>query len=166
VVIALRRVGTLLGPWAGVLADRMDRRRLALALSIFMTGIVFGLASLIYTRRLELWHLFAASVMSSIMWAFYQPVQQSLQADVLKPNDLTNGITLTNMAMNITTIAGPAVGGLLLACCRPARQVLDWTDADMAISLNWGQFNSSRLYRRMFGVRVIFPHIASSYRRE
>ena len=158
VVIALRRVGTLLGPWAGVLADRMDRRRLALALSIFMTGIVFGLASLIYTRRLELWHLFAASVMSSIMWAFYQPVQQSLQADVLKPGDLTNGITLTNMAMNVTTIAGPAVGGLLLACCRPARRVLDWTDADMVISLNWAQFNPSRLYTATSQGGVLVSH--------
>ena len=158
VIIALRRVGTLLGPWAGVLADRMDRRRLALVLSIFMIAIVFTLASLIYTRHLELWHLFVASVMSSIMWAFYQPVQQSLQADVLKPSELTNGITLTNMAMNVTTIAGPAVGGLLLACCRPARKVLNWTDSDMVLSLNWTQFNPARLYTATSEGGVLVSH--------
>lgn len=158
VIIALRRVGTLLGPWAGVLADRMERRQLALILSICMTGIIFTLASLIYTRELSIWHLFAASVMSSIMWAFYQPVQQSLQADVLTPRDLTNGITLTNMAMNVTTIAGPAVGGLLLACCRPARKVLEWTDADMVLSLNWAQFNPSQLYTATSEGSVLVSH--------
>jgi MFS family permease len=145
-VIAMRRVGTLLGPWAGVLADRMDRRRLALVLSTLMLGVALTLASLIYLRQLEVWHLFAASLASSMLWAFYQPVQQSLQADILESGDLTNGITLTNMAMNMTTIGGPAVGGLLLACCRPARRVWDWTDAEMVLSLNWSHYNPSRLY--------------------
>lgn len=145
-VIAMRRVGTLLGPWAGVVADRIDRRRLALLLSVLMIAAVLALAILIYIRRLEVWHLFAASLVSSMLWAFYQPVQQSLQADVLPPSDLTNGITLNNMAMNLTTISGPAIGGLLLACCRPARKVLDWSDSDMVLSLNWFHYDPSRLY--------------------
>ena len=57
-VIALRRVGTLLGPWAGVLADRMDRRRLGLVLSTLMLFVALTLAGLVYLRRLEVWHLF------------------------------------------------------------------------------------------------------------
>jgi MFS family permease len=146
VVIAMRRVGTLLGPWAGVLADRVDRRRLALVLSVLMMTAVSGLATLVYIRHLEVWHLFAASVISSMLWAFYQPVQQSLQADILPPGELTNGITLTNMAMNLTTIGGPAVAGLLLACCRPARKVWEWSEAEMVVSLNWFTYNPSRQY--------------------
>jgi MFS family permease len=146
VVIAMRRVGTLLGPWAGVLADRVDRRRLALVLSVLMITAVFGLALLVYTKHLEVWHLFAASVISSMLWAFYQPVQQSLQADILPPGELTNGITLTNMAMNLTTIGGPAVAGVLLACCRPARKVWEWAEADMVLALNWFTYNPSRQY--------------------
>jgi MFS family permease len=157
-VIALRRVGTLLGPWAGVLADRMDRRRLALVLSILMLSVALTLASLIYMRQLEVWHIFAASLASSMLWAFYQPVQQSLQADILESGDLTNGITLTNMAMNMTTIGGPAVGGLLLACCRPARRVWDWTDADMVLSLNWSHYNPSRLYAATSQGGVLVSH--------
>ena len=157
-VIALRRVGTLLGPWAGVLADRMDRRRLGLLLSALMLFVALTLASLVYLRQLEVWHLFAASLASSVLWAFYQPVQQSLQADVLDSGDLTNGITLTNMAMNMTTIAGPAVGGLLLACCRPARQVWDWTDADMVLALNWSHYDPSRLYAATSQGGVLVSH--------
>ncbi len=145
-IIAMRRIGTLLGPWAGVVADRMDRRRLALLLSVLMIAAVLALAILIYIRRLEVWHLFAASLVSSVLSAFYQPVQQSLQADVLEPADLTNGITLNNMAMNLTTIGGPAIGGILLACCRPARQVFDWSDSEMVLSLNWVNFDPARLY--------------------
>lgn len=157
-VIAMRRVGTLLGPWAGVVADRMDRRWLALLLSVLMIAAVLALAILIYIRRLEVWHLFAASLVSSMLWAFYQPVQQSLQADILSPGDLTNGITLNNMAMNLTTIGGPAIGGLLLACCRPARNVLDWSDSDMVLSLNWFHFNPSRLYTATSQGGVLVSH--------
>ncbi|MEE9148207.1 MAG: MFS transporter [Candidatus Tectomicrobia bacterium] len=146
VVIAMRRVGTLLGPWAGVVADRVDRRRLALVLSVLMLITVLGLAVLVYTRQLEVWHLFASSIITSMLGAFYQPVQQSLQADILAPRDLTNGITLSNMAMNITSIGGPAVAGLLLACCRPARTVREWSEADMVLSLNWFTYNPSRQY--------------------
>ncbi len=145
-VIAMRRVGTLLGPWAGVVADRRDRRHLSLLLSVLMIVAVLALAILIYVRHLEVWHLFVASLMSSMLWAFYQPVQESLQADILKPSDLTNGITLNNMAMNLTAIGGPAIGGLLLACCRPARKVLDWSDSEMVLSLNWFNYDPSRLY--------------------
>lgn len=146
VLIAMRRVGTLLGPWAGVAADRMDRRWLALALSTLMMSVVLGLVCLIYMRRLEVWHIFAASILNSILSAFYQPVQQSLQADVLRTDDLTNGITLTNMAMNVTSIVGPALSGLLLACCRPARPVTDWSDSEMVMSLNSVTYHPSRLY--------------------
>jgi MFS family permease len=157
-VIALRRVGTLLGPWAGVMADRMDRRSLALVLSTLMLSVALALASLIYLQQLEVWHLFAASLTSSMLWAFYQPVQQSLQADILESGDLTNGITLTNMAMNITTIGGPAVGGLLLACCRPAARVWDWTDADMVLSRNWSHYNPSRLHAATSQGGVLVSH--------
>jgi hypothetical protein len=93
-----------------------------------------------------------------MVWAFYRPVQQSLQADLLKSGDLTNGITLTNMAMNLTTIGGPAVGGLLLACCRPARRIWDWTDSEMVLSLHWFDYRPSRLYAATSEGGVLISH--------
>jgi MFS family permease len=157
-VIAVRRVGSLFGPWAGVVADRMDRRRLALMALTLMTLVVSTLAMLVFIRRLEVWHLFIASISSGIVWAFFQPAQQSMPADILQSGDLANGIALTNLAMNLTTIGGPVLTGLLLTCCRPARRVWDWSDSEMVLSLNWPIYDAQRLYAATSQGRVLMSH--------
>jgi MFS family permease len=143
---AVRFLGSMAGPWTGVAADRMDRRRLIVVATCILGALVAALAILVAMRRLEVWHLFAITFLQGIVQAFLQPAQQSMQADVLSPRDLPNGISLTTMAMNVTSISGPVLGGLLLACCRPAQRVWDWMDADMVLSLNWPTYNPDRLY--------------------
>lgn len=143
---AVRFIGSMTGPWAGVAADRMDRRRVVLVATMALGGIVASLVILVALRRLEVWHLFAATLIRGFVQAFLQPAQQTLQADILPPRDLHNGISLTTMAMNITAICGPVLGGLLLACCRPAQRVWDWSDAEMVLFLNWPVFHADRLY--------------------
>ncbi len=155
---AVRFLGSMAGPWTGVAADRMDRRRLILIATSVLGALVATLAALVAMRRLEVWHLFAATFIRGIVQAFLQPAQQSMQADVLSPRDLPNGISLTTMAMNITSISGPVLCGLLLACCRPARRVWDWTDADMVLSLNWLTYNVDRLYIATHQGRVLTSH--------
>lgn len=157
-ISAMRRLGALLGPWTGVVADRLDRRFLAITALMVMAIVVLCLAILVSLRRLEVWHLFAATTLSGIVWAFFQPAQQSLQADVLKPGELANGIALTNMAMNLTTIGGPVLAGLLLSCCRPARRVWDWSDAEMILSLNWSTYDARRLYAATSQGGVLTSH--------
>ncbi len=155
---AVRFLGSMLGPWAGVVADRVDRRRLALVALTVLSIVVASLTFLVIIRRLEVWHLFVATVVRGIAQAFFQPTQQSIQADILNPRDLTNGISLTNMAMNLTSITGPVLGGLLLACCRPARRVWDWSDAEMVLSLNWPTYDAQRLYAATSQGRVLMSY--------
>jgi len=145
-IIAVRRIGALLGPWAGAVADRVDRRHLVMIAVIVMGMGVLTLAILVAVRRLEVWHLFATSIITGVVWAFMQPTQQSMQADILPPGELPNGVALGNMAMNLTTIVAPAFAGMLLACCRPTPRVWDWGDYDMVLSLNWLTFDAQRLY--------------------
>lgn len=145
-IIAVRRIGALLGPWAGAVADRVDRRHLAMSAVVVMGIGVSILAVLVAVRRLEVWHLFVASIVNGVVWAFMQPTQQSMQADVLPSRELPNGVALGNMAMNLTTIVAPAFAGMLLACCRPTRRIWDWGDHDMVMSLNWLTYNTQRLY--------------------
>ena len=121
-ISAVRFLGALLGPLTGVMADRVDRRGLNIAGLVVMTLVVATLTALVIGRRLEVWHLFAATTLGGIVWAFFQPAQQSLQADILRGPELANGISLTNMAMNMTSVIGPALGGLLLAPC-PGRSM-------------------------------------------
>jgi MFS family permease len=143
---AVRFLGSMAGPWTGVAADRMDRRQLTVIATSVLGVLVATLTLLVAMRRLEVWHLFAATLIRGVVQAFLQPAEQSMQADVLPPRDLSNGISLTTMAMNLTSISGPVLCGLLLACCRPAQRVWDWTDADMILSLNWLTYNADHLY--------------------
>jgi MFS family permease len=143
---AVRFLGSMLGPWAGVAADRIDRRRLILVASSILGLLIAWLVTLVALRRLEVWHLFAATALQGLVQAFLQPAQQSLQADILSPRDLSNGISLTTTAMNITSISGPVISGLLLACCRATQRVWDWSDSEMILSLDWPTFDPERLY--------------------
>ncbi len=145
-ITAARFVGALLGPLAGVVADRMDRRRLLMVSLALMTLIVATLSGLIGMRRLEVWHLFVATALWGVLWAFHLPAQQSMLADVLSGRALANGIALTNTARNITSIAGPAIGGALLACCRPSRRVWEWSEAEMMMALNRDSYDAGKLY--------------------
>ncbi len=155
---AVRFLGAMLGPWTGVVADRMDRRHLALIAVTMLSGIVATLTILVALRHLEVWHLFVATLVRGIVQAFFQPAQQSMQADILPPPDLPNGVSLTNMAMNLTAMSGPVLGGLLLACCRPARRVWDWSDAEMVLSLNWPTYEAPRRYAATSQGRVLMSH--------
>jgi MFS family permease len=58
---AVRFLGSMLGPWAGVAADRIDRRRLILVASSILGLLIAWLVTLVALRRLEVWHLFAAT---------------------------------------------------------------------------------------------------------
>ena len=152
---AVRFLGSMAGPWTGVAADRMDRRRLVLISTGVLGALVATLVLLVAMRRLEVWHLFVATFTRGLVQAFLQPAQQSLQADVLSPRDLPNGVSLTTMAMNITSITGPVLGGFLLACCRPARRVWDWMDGDMILSLNWSTYRADQVYIATHEGRVL-----------
>ena len=80
---ATRFLGSMLGPWAGVAADRLDRRRLVQIATIILGLIIGSLTLLVALRRLEVWHPFAATLIRGIVQSFLQPAQQSLQADML-----------------------------------------------------------------------------------
>ncbi|MBM3225381.1 MAG: MFS transporter [Candidatus Tectomicrobia bacterium] len=69
-----------------------------------------------------------------------------MQADILSGRELVNGIALTNTAMNLTSILGPALAGALIECCGPAMQIWEWSEHDMALALNTDTYRGERLY--------------------
>lgn len=119
---SMRFLGAMLGPVTGVIADRYDRRRLQTTSLLAMTGLVTLLLGLALTRRLDVWWLFLVTTLWGVVWAMYQPAQQSMQADILSGGELVHGIAMMNTAMNLMSMLGPALGGLLLEYCRAGAQ--------------------------------------------
>ena len=114
----------LIGPWAGVLADRLDRRKLLMATQLVMAGAAMSFAALVFASDvgsgevsgpLRIWHPFVYMVIAGVAHSIIQPVRQAMVANVVPRQNLASAIALTNMAYPSTRIVGPALGGLLIA---------------------------------------------------
>ncbi len=123
-------VGSLLGvralpflisaPIAGVIADRMDRRKL-LMFDQFFVGVVALIFAIVVVMNLtQVWHLFVFTFLSGAGWAFNNPVRQALVANSVPRQGLMNAIAVNSMGFNINRVLGPAIGGALIALFGPA----------------------------------------------
>jgi MFS transporter, DHA1 family, staphyloferrin A biosynthesis exporter len=111
----LRAVPFLIAsPIAGVAADRMDRKKLILVTqyALIVTTVAMGL--LVASGFLEVWHLFAFTLMTGVAWAFVDPVRQTLVPALVPRKDLMNAVALNSAAFNLTKIIGPSLGGILI----------------------------------------------------
>lgn len=103
---------TLLG---GVIADRMERRKLLFTTQFVMMILAFLLAGLRTADLLQPWMAFAIAVGRGITSSFNQPARQSLVSELVPSADLPNAIALNSATMNLTKVIGPAVGGVLIS---------------------------------------------------
>ncbi|MBI4522182.1 MAG: MFS transporter [Deltaproteobacteria bacterium] len=103
------------GPIAGVVADRMDRRKLLLRAEYFLTATALCMGFLVASGLLLPWHLFLFTLLTGSAWSFTDPVRQSMVPNVVPKEDLMNAIALSSAGFNLMKVLGPAVGGLLIA---------------------------------------------------
>jgi predicted MFS family arabinose efflux permease len=99
---------------SGVLADRVDRRKLMLVTQVYLVTCTLAMGVLLLSGRAEVWHLYAFTFISGLGWSFTGPVRQALVPALVPREDLLNAISLTSAAFNLTRMIGPAVGGFLL----------------------------------------------------
>ena len=109
----------ILGLPAGVLVDRLPKRRLLMATQIATAAIIGVLALLVATDRVELWQIYAAAIALGVVSAVDMPARQAFVVDLVGEDDLMNAIALNSALFNTTRVAGPALAGLLLAAFGP-----------------------------------------------
>lgn len=115
-VIALQTVPVLLlGPYGGVIADRLDKRRLMIALQSAMgvQALILGLLSLGGVVRL--WEIGGLAVLLGVNNAFESPARQSFMLELVGAVHLRNAVSLNSVLVNVARTVGPAVAGLLIA---------------------------------------------------
>lgn len=106
----------VLGTWAGVLADRVHRRRALYFTQSLMLLQAVVLATLTALGVVEVWHLIALALFLGIVSAFDIPLRQSLYVYLIDDRaDLPNAIALNSFLVNAARVVGPALAGLLLA---------------------------------------------------
>ncbi len=104
----------IFSPLAGVAADRTDRRRLMMSTQWCVLVTALGMGVVVSLELLEVWHLFAFTLVTGVVWSFSEPVRQALIPDVVPRAELMNAVALNSAAFNFTKIIGPSVGGVLI----------------------------------------------------
>jgi len=103
-------------PIAGVLGDRMPRRKILIAMHSLLCLQAATLAVSTHLDVITMPALAGLALFSGLCNAFETPARQSLFVQLLeKPEDLPNAIALNSMLMNGTRLVGPSIGGLLIA---------------------------------------------------
>ena len=117
VVAFCSNVGILvLGPFAGVLADHVNRRRALYVTQSLLLVQAIALALLTALGHLQVWHLITCALWLGVVQAFDIPLRQSLYVHLVDDRaDLPNAIALNSLLVNIARVVGPALAGLLLA---------------------------------------------------
>ena len=99
--------------FTGAIADRVPRQRLLAGVEFSMALLGTGMLVLIISDRLEVWHIYAITLLGGVIRLFQMPAAQSMVADTLSEDRISNGAALTNMGRNLTTVVGPLIGGIL-----------------------------------------------------
>ena len=103
-------------PFAGVAADRFDRKRLLLLTQALSMVQALVLAALVLTGVIEPWHIVALSVFIGTVNAFDMPIRQSFVIEMVEGReDLGNAIALNSALFNSARFIGPSVAGILIS---------------------------------------------------
>ena len=105
----------LLSPVGGVLADRLNKRTVALRGRFFVMIISFGVAFLVGSGGVEVWHLLITGLLLGVAFALSNPSSQTIVMDIVGRKRMVSAISVNNSISNLGTMIGPAVGGLLIA---------------------------------------------------
>jgi MFS family permease len=104
----------LLSPLAGVVADRLPRRRVLFVTNITMAFAALALALLATAHRLDMTGLVLVSALSSAAMAFDSPTRQSWVPLLVEREYVGNAVGLNSVAFNAPAVVGPALAGLLI----------------------------------------------------
>jgi len=105
----------LLSAWAGVLADRVNRRKLLMITQGAQGVLAFGLGALVLSGHAQLWHVYLFALALGAVAALDQPVRQTFVAELVPANRLSNAVGLNSTSFNAARLIGPGVAGLAIA---------------------------------------------------
>lgn len=106
----------LIAPYAGVVADRFNLRRIVVATQVFSMIQALVLAGLTLAGVVNIWHVLALSVVLGLINGFDVPSRQSFVIEMVdQRDDLGNAIALNSFMFNGARLIGPSVAGVLIA---------------------------------------------------
>ena len=104
-----------LGMIGGVLADRVDRRRLILASQSVSLIASVMMAVVLLLGAEQYWYAYLVTLVSGIGWALDMPSRRALLPDLMGRSGVTNAVALDSVAMHCSLLLGPVLAGTLIS---------------------------------------------------
>ena len=112
---ALSSLGVLLfSLYAGVIADRTDKRRFIIFMQVAFMLEAFTVSILVWTGVVQVWQVLLLATLLGLASAFDIPMRQSFVIEMVGKDDLMNAIALNSGLFNGARVVGPAIAGLLI----------------------------------------------------
>ncbi len=116
VIVALQTLPVLLlAPYGGVIADRVNKRRLMIALQSAMGVQALILGVLTVTGAVRVWEIGVLAMLLGLNNAFENPSRQSFMLELVGAKHLRNAVSLNSVMVNVARVIGPAVAGIMIA---------------------------------------------------
>jgi len=116
VIIALQTLPVLLlGPYGGVVADRVDKRKMMIALQSAMGVQALILGVLTVAGVVQYWEIGLLAALLGLNNAFENPSRQSFMMEMVGSEHIRNAVSLNSLLPNTARAIGPAVAGILIA---------------------------------------------------
>ena len=115
-LLAAAQFGPVLfiGAFAGLVADRSDKRRLLLWVQTFAMLQSFALAALAFTGDPPVLAIYGVALLGGIAIAFDNPARRSFVVEIVPEADMTNAVSLNSALMTGARVVGPALAGVLV----------------------------------------------------
>ena len=116
-ILAAAQFGPILvlGPWAGLVADRSDKRKLLLIVQTLAMVQSFLLAALAFSGDPPVGAIYAVAVFGGVCMAFDNPTRRSFVVEMVPEDEINNAVSLNSALMTSSRVVGPALAGLLVS---------------------------------------------------
>src|SRR5256714_8844821 len=105
----------VLGPWAGLVADRSDKRKLLMIVQTIAMAQSFVLAALAFSGHPPVLAIYAVALVGGLTVAFDNPARRAFVVEMVPEGDIQNAVSLNSALMTLSRVVGPALAGLLVA---------------------------------------------------
>lgn len=116
-VVGSLQFGPLLigGAWGGVLADRLDKRKVVLVTQAIKAGLAGLLGLLVVTGLINIWMVYAVALAGGIVEVLDNTARRSFVMELAGRDHVANAVSLTGALWTVSRITGPALGGLIIS---------------------------------------------------
>jgi MFS family permease len=104
----------IFGAFAGLVADRSDKRKLLITVQTFAMVQSLALAALAFQDHPPVWAIYVIAFLGGVATAFDNPARRSFVVEMVPEDQITNAVSLNSALMTGSRIIGPALGGLLV----------------------------------------------------